>query len=192
METAGRASRADYGYFMESAAAGGWIAEAAVPWTAVLAEGSLPDDMGDYHYCAIGFDLMGCDSDNTDGDAAVGNRDVQSAWDMDDPDDAADRTEDLAWNNTSVFGYVNLMEGCCAIDNFGPESDLQVIPNPAGESIHLQNAKQAGYLVFYSMPGTQVLKVHYTPGEEVNISQLQSGMYVAVFENGGNLLFVKR
>ncbi|MBN1949794.1 MAG: T9SS type A sorting domain-containing protein [Bacteroidales bacterium] len=111
VESPGRADREDFLYYMESSAAGGWIAEIGIPWTCVMQDGAMPEDFQDYVNSAIGFDVMGADSDNSDGDYAVGNRDVQSAWDADDPSDEYDRTEDLAWNNTSVFGYVTLATG---------------------------------------------------------------------------------
>lgn len=111
VEQAWNAPREDYGYYMDPNTATGWIFEVAIPWTATLPAGSLPEDIEDYINQAIGFDMEVGDSDNWDGDDAVGNRDVQTAWDLDDPDDPYDRTEDLAWMNTSVFGYVTLMMG---------------------------------------------------------------------------------
>ena len=104
-------NRSEFLYYMEADAAEGWIFEVAIPWTAILYDGAMSEDIMDYVGSAIGFDVDISDSDNSDGDYAIGNRDVQAAWDMDDPDDPEDRTEDLAWNNTSVFGYITLMEG---------------------------------------------------------------------------------
>jgi hypothetical protein len=104
VETAGRAPRSDYIYMVDNTA-NGWVLEVGIPWTCVLAYG---EDMDDYISNLIGFDLAYSDSDNTDGDPTVGNRDVMAAWDSDDPDIPEDRTEDNAWNNRSVFGIIQL------------------------------------------------------------------------------------
>jgi hypothetical protein len=175
VETAGRALRTDYGYYMEAAAAGGWIAEVAIPWTAALAEGSLPEDMMDYINVGqiIGFDFGGADSDNSDGDADVGNRDVQAAWDSDDPDDAEDRTEDLAWNNTSVFGYVTL-QTWDGVDEY-TQTSLNAYPNPATDEITF-NVEGDVNIEIYSITGSLVMVANTST---VDISSLSSGMYVA-------------
>jgi len=175
VETSGRAARADYGYYMEGAAAGGWLAEVAIPWTAVLADGEDVATMMDYINVevSLGWDLSGADSDNSDGDAAVGNRDVQSAWDSDDPSDEADRTEDLAWNNTSVFGYVTLAEWN-ALDEF-TQNSLNAYPNPATDEITFDVEGEVS-LEIYSITGSLVMVANEAT---VDVSSLNSGMYVA-------------
>ena len=195
VESAGRAVRSDYLYYMEENAAGGWICEVAVPWTAVLAVGSVPEDFNDYRDAVIGFDFAACDSDNTDGDANVGNRDVQAAWDMDDPDDAGDRTEDLAWNNTSVFGYITLDgKWCYEYDNLSwqKEENMQIFPNPAEESIRLEGVHDISFLTLYDIRGQVILKSLYHPGQELDISGLESGLYVVVLDGRESITFVKR
>jgi len=184
VETAGRAPRADYVYYMEGAAAGGWLTEVAIPWTAVLADGAVPEDMMDYINTgiSIGFDFAGADSDNSDGDAAVGNRDVQSAWDSDDPSDADDRTEDLAWNNTSVFGYVTL----ATYDALGTvtENTMAAYPNPATDEITFDVEGNVS-IEIYSITGSLVMVANTAT---VDISSLNSGMYIAEF-NGQSARF---
>jgi hypothetical protein len=157
-----------------------------------MAEGSDPEDFMDYVEAVIGFDFSGADSDNSDGDPAVGNRDVQSAWDSDDPDDPEDRTEDLAWNNTSVFGYVTLGYCPISIDNFSSESDVQVIPNPAAESIRLGDLQKVSSLIIYNMQGAVVYTGYYHPGEELDISGLKSGMYTLSLDGTESGRFVKK
>lgn len=68
-----------------------------------------PDDFNYYVNHMLGLDINFSDSDNSDGNPDVGNRDAQAAWDTDLPDDSWDRTEDQAWNNTHVFGIVDLI-----------------------------------------------------------------------------------
>jgi len=186
VETSGRAARSDFGYYMEGAAAGGWLTEVAIPWTAVLADGAVPEDMMDYINVeggiSIGFDFSGADSDNSDGDAAVGNRDVQAAWDMDDPDTEDDRTEDLAWNNTSVFGYVTLQD----YDALGTvtENSMAAYPNPATDEITFDVEGNVS-IEIYSITGSLVMVANTAT---VDISSLNSGMYIAEF-NGQSARF---
>ena len=175
VETAGRAPRADYLYYMEAAAAGGWITEVAVPWTCVLADGAAPEDFMDYVDAVIGFDFAGADSDNSDGDAAVGNRDVQSAWDDDDPADAEDRTEDLAWNNTSVFGYITLEASDFLSVNAPTQSSLNAYPNPATDHITF-DVEGPVTVEIYSITGGLVMVANEAT---VDVSSLSSGVYIA-------------
>jgi len=184
VETNGRAPKTDYVYYMEGAAAGGWLFEVAIPWTAVLAEGALPEDMGDYVATVLGFDVGGADSDNTDGDAAVGNRDVQAAWDDDDPSDEADRTEDLAWNNTSVFGFVTLAEYNALEDM--TQSSLNAYPNPATDEITF-DVEGNVEIEIYSITGSLVMT---STNATVDVSSLSSGVYMAKTSNNQTVKFM--
>jgi len=182
VETAGHCARADYGYYMEAAAAGGWIAEVAIPWTCVLAEGAVADDFMDYVNvdATIGFDFGAADSDNSDGDATVGNRDVQAAWDSDDPSDADDRTEDLAWNNTATFGYVTL-EYYTALDDM-TQSNLNAYPNPATDEITF-NVEGEVSIEIYSITGSLVTTINQNT---LDVSNFNSGMYIALDKINNN------
>ena len=106
----GRAQVGDFYFFqMEKPGNNGWILEAGIPWTCAMPYGSLPEDFEEYFANIMGFDVAFSDSDNAFGDPMTGARDVMGAWDSDDPDEPSDRTEDLAWQNTSVFGIVDLI-----------------------------------------------------------------------------------
>jgi len=197
VETPGHAKRSDFIYYMEGAAAGGWICEVAIPWTAVLGSGSDPEDIWEYE-CgkAIGFDFSGADSDNTDGNPAVGNRDVQSAWDDDDPNDENDRTEDGAWNNTSVFGYVGLYTIDCQWEIGDPETEQMnqtciAYPNPSGDWISFENITRPATIVIYDMRGVVIYSAGYYAGTELDISSLQSGLYMAVIDGKESVRFIK-
>ena len=123
--TSGRASAGDFLYsYKEKSGGDGWIVEVGIPWTCALPSGSLPEDINAYVDNAMGLDVNFADSDNSDGDYTVGNRDAHGAWDM----DGADGTEDLAWNNTKVFGIVELLTQSYppAIPYTAPVSTLQV------------------------------------------------------------------
>jgi hypothetical protein len=106
----GRVSASEYYYYWHEKETGdGWVVETGIPWTAIMPVGSEQDDIMDYITNKIGFDVAFGDSDNADGDPTVGSRDIQSAWDEDDPSDPSDRTEDNAWNNVLVFGIIDLI-----------------------------------------------------------------------------------
>ena len=194
VETPGRASRADWGYYMEAQAAGGWISEVAIPWTAVLAEGEGPELRGDYFNIPLGFDFAGADSDNSDGDETMGNRDYQVFWDL----DGQDGTEDLAWSNTSTFGYISLMEVC------GPwrpdfwesysSSKLapRLVPNPAINTIGFPDLTRECTVSLYSIQGVRVVQSRLLPGSEIDVTALQSGVYLAVIDGGKAVTFVKK
>jgi hypothetical protein len=87
-----------------------YTVEAAIPWVYLLpgpVEAINPDDIHEWLDKAMGFDVHFIDSDSDD--PFVGVRSAHSAWDMDEPNDIDDTTEDNAWNNTSVFGIVSLI-----------------------------------------------------------------------------------
>jgi Zn-dependent metalloprotease/Leucine-rich repeat (LRR) protein len=98
--------RSDHLYYWENTS-DGWLFEAAIDWKFVLGLGQRPEDIMQYFEDGVisGFDVSGFDSD-TDG---PDHRDCQTAWDNDDPADAADRTEDNAWNNRTVFGTIEFL-----------------------------------------------------------------------------------
>jgi len=102
IETHGNVDRTEYLYYMEPITGTGWITEVGIPWEFAAPDGILPDSISSYIEDAMGFDFMGSDSDNSDGDLAIGNRDYQTAWDL----DGQDGMEDLAWQSVRVFGYI--------------------------------------------------------------------------------------
>ena len=194
VETPGRASRADWGYYMEAQAAGGWIAEIAIPWTAVLAEGEGPELSDDYYNdMAIGFDFAGADSDDLDGDG-TGTHDYQVFWDL----DGQDGTEDLAWNNTSTFGYVHLMQVCSAVRSYFWTSDPpsrainRPVPNPATNMIGFPDLTRECTVSLYSIQGVRVMQSRLLPGKELDIAALQSGVYLAVVDGSDAVTFIKK
>jgi hypothetical protein len=119
----GRAGQDEYaGNVYSENTAEGWVLEVGIPWTAVLGEGQLPEDLESYLGAIHGFDVMFCDND-TDGPDA---RDCMSAWDEDDPG-MPDATEDLAWNNRTVFGIMTLSSDgyhTLPVANAGPDQTV--------------------------------------------------------------------
>jgi hypothetical protein len=177
----GRAARSDFGYYMEPQSETGWIVETAIPWTCAMG-GSM--DPGDFDLCpAIGFDFSGADSDDTDGNPAIGNRDYQTAWDL----DGQDGTEDQAWQNVTVFGYITSWS-CHEwyVPNFS-ENNIKAYPNPTDNILTFDIEALQPYEI-YSINGTQVLAGETTG--TVDISSLKSGLYVARIGNE-SVKFVK-
>ena len=213
VETPGRAARSDYLYYIESSD-DGWIAEVAVPWTAALPEGSHPEDIIDYldYERPMGFEFHGTDSDDVAWDPCKKDqgslpdenkrdkedKDVycegipisQVSWDADDPDTPEDRTEDLAWYNTSVFGYLTYFYE--SIESYRMENDLQVIPNPASTAIHIDNIDKYCSIRIYNMQGRVLMETGYHPGQKLDISALASGLYMLVINGQRSGRFVKQ
>jgi hypothetical protein len=187
----GHARRADFLYYCNNTSIG-WVVEAGIPWTAAFQDGILPEDYLS-HLCIIGFDFAGADSDDSDSDPTVGNRDCQSAWDSDDPDTPDDRTEDNAWNNTSVFGYLfTFLCGDQLPSSF--EKGFSVYPNPAHDMIELKNIQPESDIDIYNMMGLHVTKTHFTYSDfrtTIDISELRNGMYIALINRKETVRFVK-
>ena len=156
----------------------GWSFECAMPWTAVMASGDLPEDI---HTKGIGFDVSGADSDGSD-PGPSGARDVQTSWDT----ELADNP-DNAWFHRNVFGLVNLMGLPDAINEVTTES-VQAYPNPATDVINL-NLDGLTTLTIYNVVGAQVMVVESTG--QVDISSLQSGVYF-ISDNVTTIQFTKR
>jgi len=176
VQTFGRAPRTAYQLMWEDTS-DGWIYEVAVPWKAVLSDGQVTEDIMMYvaEGMAHGFDMAGADSD---GDPTAGSRDCQTAWDNDEPSDDADRTEDNAWNNRSVFGVVTFEPLIIAIDNV-TTADATVYPNPTSGAITFENLNGATSIEIMNLAGQVVLTADVTNSNIVDMSQLTSGIYVA-------------
>lgn len=169
--------------------ADGWLVECAIPWTTFMPDGSLPEDIHDWIESGglIGFDVSAADSDGTD--PAVGDRGngTQTAWDEDgDEGDTADGTEDNAWNNTNVFGYLNMMgDPIASTHEVTAEGTFSVYPNPVTNTINISGVN--GPVEIYNIAGVHVMTIEALSAD---VSGLTSGVYVAVFENQ-SVKFVK-
>jgi len=178
IQTPGRAAQEEYELYFENTASG-WLIEAAIPWTVALGEGQIKEDFMDYLESIHGFDVLGNDSD----EPGAGHLDCQTAWDMDDPDDPADRTEDSAWTNRSVFGIMTLADASDWIWVGLAErmkNTILVYPNPAGNSINF-GIEGLSTICIYSLTGIKLMEVETTG--EVDISSLKNGMYLAEYKN---------
>jgi hypothetical protein len=170
-QTPGRADQSEYdGFVYSENTATGYIIEVGIPWTAVLSDAQLPEDIELYNGDVVnGFDVSCADND-TDG---PDQRDCQTAWDDDDPA-MPDATEDLAWNNRTMFGVMTL-SGTVAINDNSVES-IAVYPNPATDFVTL-DLKSQTTVEIYNAAGSLV-KVVNTNGR-IATSDLASGLYFA-------------
>jgi hypothetical protein len=182
---AGGVNRWDHKYYWENTA-DGWAFESALAWKFVLGLGQKTEDI--LQYCdgivVSGFDFSGADSD-TDG---AGARDCQTAWDNDEPQEPADRTEDNAWNNRGVFGAITF-EKYTATNNFvDVNSSVNVYPNPTTDELTIEGVN--GNVQVMNVVGQEVLNTNTIDGK-INVSQLKAGVYVVVTENGSARFIVE-
>jgi len=164
----GRADAGDWLYAEGTNNAGGWSVELGMPWSAVLTEGDLPEDICTY---AIGLDFSGADSDGTD-PGPQGARDVQTCWDTE-----KTVTPDNAWYQRSTFGLVILDCESGSITHI-TENTVHSYPNPAFDQINF-TVEGLSTIKIYSLAGRQVMVVEHTDGKGIDISSLQSGIYIA-------------
>ena len=100
----GRANPEDYEYALINKPDSGWLVEIAIPWKAVLPEGSPAEAIFDYISNYIGFDVVFNDSDGAD--PFNGDREAQLAWDLEDEEGYPWEYE--MWHNTHVLGVIAL------------------------------------------------------------------------------------
>jgi hypothetical protein len=181
-QTPGRAAQEDYQVYYENTA-DGWVLEVGIPWTAALQTGALPEDIEAYVAAAAvnGFDVSGADND-TDGPDA---RDCQVAWDDDDPA-MPDATEDLAWNNRTMFGIMTLEPGIAV--NTPTLESIGLYPNPATGTINLDLNEMTNVEIF-NVAGVMVKSV--LTSKVVDVNDLAAGLYM-VRTNNGMAKFMKQ
>jgi hypothetical protein len=192
-QTPGRAAQEDYQVYYEDVA-DGWVLEVGIPWTAVLQEGAVPEDIEAYLTPIVnGFDISGIDND-TDGPDA---HDSQTAWDDDDPA-MPDASEDLAWNDRTKFGIMSLESAMYGPPYIELSPDLAkfkaqvVFPNPSNNYIQFRNVEPACTITIFNSIGLQVLEASNINAEDyLDISSLKSGIYWAIINNDEVLRFVK-
>jgi hypothetical protein len=190
-QTPGRAAQEDYEVYYENTA-DGWVIEVGIPWTAVLQTGAVPEDIMAFISPVVnGFDFSGADNDTDGADA----RDCQVAWDDDDPG-MPDATEDLAWNNRTMFGIMRLISSYDPGDPIAvyglKTSGILLTPNPATNFIRFDKLEGQNSVVIFSISGTRVLRLeNIVRDQAIDISQLPSGIYTILLNNEETLRFVK-
>lgn len=167
-----------YDWYWENTA-DGWLIECAIPWTNIMPDASLPEDIMDWieNGATIGFDVSGADSDGDDPANGARASGTQTAWDEDGTEgDTADGTEDNAWNNTSVFGYLTLTgDPISSTQEVAAEGTFNVYPNPVTNTINISGVN--GPVEIYNIAGVHVMTIETNVAD---VSNLTSGVYIAV------------
>lgn len=187
-------SEKDFQWYSENTS-DGWILECAIPWTNVMPNGLLPEDIFDYVESGglIGFDVTGIDSDGTDPFVGDRTNGTQMAWDEDgEPGDVTDATENNAWNNTSAFGYLNIVGrwGSYVKNKYRGTIENIAYPNPAINYINISEPHNYSHIAIYSQIGDLLLKQAIT-NSSIDISSLKPGFYIVVFDNIETFIFIK-
>lgn len=182
----------DFQWFSENNA-DGWVLECAIPWSNIMPDGSLPEDIDDWIEDGgiIGFDLSGADSDGTE--PLVGDRGngTQMAWDEDgESGDIHDGTEDNAWNNTSVFGYLYLSYITDIIETAYRKTHILLYPNPANDYLHLTTYQNHRKISIYSLVGQLIIESKIR-NSSIDVSSIKPGIYVAVIDETDVVKFIK-
>ncbi len=185
IQSPGRAAQEEYIHYWKDTDSR-WLIETAIPWKAVLTEGQLPEDIIEYLDCINGFDVSGADSDTL----GPNHRDCQTAWDMDEPNDPNDRTEDNAWTNRSVFGIMTFGYGYCPPSGIDVTltDNISYYPNPASNSIYFK-LDRPSTIKIYTLTGVKVMEVQTT--SNVDISNLKRGMYLVEINGEDIVKFIK-
>jgi hypothetical protein len=180
--------------------ADGWVLECGIPWTNIMPDGSLPEDIEDWinkDNRVIGFDISCADSDSNDPLVGMRSTGSQAAWDEDgEVGDIADGTEDTAWNNTRVFGYLTMIDNSHT-DYFPPQepdatpvvtvdNGFKLYPNPAANTLSVYGATNP--VEIYTIAGVLVMTIETGSAD---ISRLTSGLYI-VKSGNTSMLFRKK
>ena len=185
VQLSGHAGRSDFGYFTDNMADTGWVAEIAVPWTAVYSEGDIPENIMEYADSkVIGFDILTRDVDN-EGSIWC----YKEAWDL----DGQDGTETEAENNTRVFGYITLRSDSNFLATHPKLNTRSMLfPNPTSGKAKFPDLNNACLISIFDIQGHKLLDHIYQPGDELDISELKPGFYIAVIEGRESIRFVKQ
>jgi hypothetical protein len=182
-QTPGRAAQEDYQVYYENTA-DGWVVEVGIPWTAALQTGAVPEDIMAFIAPVVnGFDFSGADNDTDGADA----RDCQVAWDDDDPA-MPDATEDLAWNNRTMFGIMTLVNADIISVNTPTLETIGLYPNPSTGTINL-DLEAATTVEIFNVAGVMVKSV--LTSSVVDVNDLAAGLYM-VRTNKGMAKFMKQ
>jgi hypothetical protein len=184
VESTGRASNSDFQYSWRNYVNGtGWALEAAVPWTAALATGSLPGNIEDF-LPVIGFDIIVNDLDEEN--LIPRDEHSQLVFDRDESEIPGILMEDEALRNTRTFG-IAILENALATNSLHSLSDIKLYPNPARNQLFLSGLDKVEIIEIVNISGQKVMQlIHPEIDISVDISKLPSGPYlIRFFTHGG-------
>lgn len=177
---------ADYGHVLGADSASS-VSEYFIPWTA------LTNADGDYYIpgntMTFGFDITLSDNDG-DGGSPVRNRKVWSNTDAAASEnwgnmDAAGEVT-LVGGDTLYYVYVDPTGGNTSISSALSSEVVSFSPNPASNVLNV-SSELNGTLSFLDLTGSVVLSTSINAGNQlVNVSNLNSGVYIAKLTSGSN------
>jgi len=92
------------------------------------------------------------------------------------------KIDDIVITGTSIIGI-----------NEGESNKLSVFPNPFTESITIQNVNEEHQIQIIDMSGRLIYSSNIAKGQQLNLSQLNSGIYsLQLFDKKGNFVVSKK
>lgn len=71
------------------------------------------------------------------------------------------------------------------------ENNIKLYPNPSSDFIRIQSDSKSISVKIFNLNGQMLLSGNYKPGENINVSQLNKGVYL-VQANGVTIKFIKK
>ncbi|MEC3908322.1 PKD domain-containing protein [Tamlana sp. 2201CG12-4] len=99
-------------------------------------------------------------------------------------------TDNLGLTSSSQFNII--VESTLGVNEVDDSSkDYMLYPNPANEKVFIRHLKEEKEITIYSILGELIMNTKISDGESVNVSNLNSGVYVLKINNGNNTV-IKR
>lgn len=92
-----------------------------------------------------------------------------------------------SWNSIDNF----IIGSPLSIENSNQKNVIKVFPNPSSNFIRIQGLKMKDYYKIYNVLGSEIKKGRISNNEEINISNLDSGVYFLKFERGRSIKIIK-
>ncbi|MGM0496877.1 MAG: sugar-binding protein [Bacteroidota bacterium] len=147
----------------------GYIIEMAIPWGS-LSGSFVPIDGAEFNYDCSAADVT----------EEGGTRDYIESWSTD---------EDIAYQNTSKFGTITLVEEEGDDDETGiqvPESleNIKMYPNPVKENLSLENLKNVKSVTIRNVLGAKIKEVAVNDERmNINVEGMNEGVYFVIFRD---------
>ncbi|QNM84296.1 T9SS type A sorting domain-containing protein [Polaribacter pectinis] len=88
---------------------------------------------------------------------------------------------------------INTTYGNLSVGEIESEANIRITPNPALNSLEITNILTSYKYTIYSITGKQICTGRIFPSEtQVNINQLNNGMYFLKLDTGNVIKFIKK
>ncbi|MGJ8593808.1 MAG: T9SS type A sorting domain-containing protein [Aquaticitalea sp.] len=103
----------------------------------------------------------------------------------------------VSWNQTifiseSGNNRISTINGVLGINDVSISTPLALFPNPTNDVLNVSNITEPIGYTIYNILGQTFMKGNVNPNEAINVSALNSGIYLLNFENGISKKFVKQ